>query len=67
MEGEYISVILDIIAENESLKQQLAQYKYARTEKGYKKIQRNNEHRRIKTQHKKVLKELVVRCKELHR
>lgn len=56
---EIIDLLIETTDENERLRAALAQSKYHRTEKGQAKMQRNNEHRRIKTVRKKVLKELV--------
>ena len=45
--------------ELKKVNKQLAQHKYHHTELGRLKIERNNERRRFKTVHKKIMKELL--------
>lgn len=51
--------IHSLFAENQKLRNQLAQLKHHNTEKGQLKMSRNNQARRLKTAFKKVLKELL--------
>ena len=50
--------IISLYKENIELRKKIVALKYNRSDKGYEKVQRNNEKRRNKTKFKRVLREL---------